>query len=186
MTYLNALLLSTMMFLLTSCTIMTQEVTVVDSFKVERYLGNWFEIARLDHSFERGLTNVSAQYTQDGDTILVLNKGFNPKTQSWKEANGRAEFMGAATVARLKVSFFRPFYGAYQVHDLIEDEKGQYQAALILGPDNSYAWILARTVAISDSERQRFIDKLKRLNVDPNALIWVEHNPTLNDSNVNR
>ena len=84
----------------------------VDSFEINRYLGQWYEIARLDHSFERGMSDVSATYQlQDDGSVKVINRGFDTQRQAWKEAIGRAKFIGDSGTGALKVSFFGPFYG---------------------------------------------------------------------------
>lgn len=106
-----------------------------------RYQGVWHEIARLDHTFERGLTCVSATYSANSDgSIAVLNRGFDAATGTWKEARGRALPVGKPGDGRLKVSFFGPFYGAYNI--LVLDP--EYRYAMVCGPSRSYLWILAR------------------------------------------
>ncbi len=90
-------------------------VKVVSPFDVQRYAGKWFEIARLDHRFERGLSDVNATYTLNGDgSVAVLNRGYDSAKGEWNEAKGRALFTGDANTASLKVSFFGPFYDYYQ------------------------------------------------------------------------
>jgi len=128
--------------LLTGCTGVPDNVTPVTPFELQRYLGQWHEIARLDHSFERGLTQVSATYSlrEDGH-VKVLNRGFSEENQQWEEAEGVAKFVGPVNEGRLKVSFFGPFYGAYNIAKLAPD----YSMALVVGPDLSYAWLLARS-----------------------------------------
>ncbi|MBN1545437.1 MAG: lipocalin family protein, partial [Syntrophaceae bacterium] len=124
------------------CTGIPDGVQAVRGFQADRYLGVWFEIARLDHSFERGLSNVSATYSPRPDGgIDVLNRGYDAKKGKWKEAQGRAYFIGSRDEGRLKVSFFGPFYGAYNIIALDRDN---YRYALVCGPDRSYLWILAR------------------------------------------
>ena len=105
--------------LILGCARIPDNVEVVKGFNVLRYLGTWYEIARLDHSFERGLSNVSATYTlrKDGG-IKVLNKGYDKKRGKWKQSEGKAYFVAGTDVGRLKVSFFGPFYGGYNIIDL--------------------------------------------------------------------
>ncbi|WP_153916260.1 lipocalin family protein [Shewanella sp. TC10] len=165
------LLLST-----SACTMLDTKVAVVEDFKLDKYLGTWHEIARLDHSFERGLSQVTATYSVEGDKVVVINKGFSEEKSAWKQAEGKAYFIGSDNIARLKVSFFGPFYGAYQVHDLIKDEQGEYLASLVIGPNNEYAWILARDKTISADVKQGFINKMTKLGIDEQDLIWVEQN----------
>ena len=97
-------------------------VTPITGFELNRYLGPWYEIARLDHSFERGLSNVSATYgrREDGG-VQVMNRGYDDRQGIWKEAEGRAYFLGEPTVGSLKVSFFGPFYGGYHLIALDQD-----------------------------------------------------------------
>ncbi len=148
-------------------------VQSVSPFDVNRYLGQWYEIARLDHSFERGLSEVTATYTLNPDGSLeVLNKGYDVKRDKWKSATGRALFTGPKTQGSLKVSFFGPFYGGYHVISL--DQAG-YQWAMISGPDREYLWILARSKTISPSIREALLKQAADLGFATHNLIWVEH-----------
>ncbi len=128
--------------LLTGCTQVPKGVTPIQNFELERYLGKWYEIARLDHSFERGLTQVTADYSmrEDGG-VRVINSGINTENNQPKIAEGKAYFIGAKNIGSLKVSFFGPFYGGYHIAKLDPD----YQMALVIGPNTDYAWILSRT-----------------------------------------
>lgn len=147
-------------------------VKPVTSFDIERYLGTWYEIARLDHSFERGLDNVKAEYSQRADGhVQVVNSGYDSKTGERDEAVGVAKFIGDKSVGSLKVSFFGPFYGGYHIIELDED----YQWALVAGPNRNYLWILARDRQIPDDVRARFLDKAEALGFEVAELIWVEH-----------
>jgi apolipoprotein D and lipocalin family protein len=160
---------------LTGCSTAPPEgLTSVTPFEVKRYLGKWYEIARLDHSFERGLTDVSATYTLKTDGSLeVINRGFNTKKDEWKSATGRALFTGSQNQGSLKVSFFGPFYGGY--HVLALDQKG-YQWALVSGPDRDYLWILARTKVLAPAIRDQLVAEAKKMGFATDKLIWVEHN----------
>lgn len=151
-------------------------VKAVENFDIDRYQGKWYEIARLDHSFERGLDNVSATYTlrKDGG-VDVVNRGFDREKGRWKEATGRAYFVDKPTTGRLKVSFFRPFYGGYNVIAL---DHNDYRYALVCGPDRSYLWILAREKQLDESTRDALVEKAKKLGFDTGALIFVEHDRT--------
>ena len=142
----------------------------VTSFDLQRYQGLWYELARLDHSFERGMTDVSASYTPQPDgSVRVVNRGFDPAQGKWREAVGKALFIGAPTVGSLKVSFFGPFYGGYHVAALDPD----YRWALVLGPDTSYCWILARDKQLDPAQRGAIVARAAALGVDTPALIWV-------------
>lgn len=156
-----------------SCTGLPEGVNPVKEFDTNRYLGKWYEIARLDHSFERGLSNVSAEYSlrEDGG-LKVLNKGFSPKDNEWNEVEGKAYFVGDSNEGHLKVSFFGPFYGSYVVFDL---DRENYQYAFVAGYNKSYLWLLSRTPVISDDIIQHFINKSAELGFDTDGLIYVDH-----------
>jgi apolipoprotein D and lipocalin family protein len=155
-------------------------LTSVTPFEVNRYLGKWYEIARLDHSFERGLTDVSATYALKSDGSLeVINRGFNTKKNEWKSATGRALFTGSQQQGSLKVSFFGPFYGGY--HVLALDQAG-YQWALVSGPDREYLWILARTKVLAPAIRDQLVAEAKKMGFATDKLIWVEHTRTDNST----
>jgi len=147
-------------------------VTAVTPFDLQRYQGRWYELARLDHAFERGMTDVSANYTARADgSVRVVNRGYVPATGRWREAVGKALFTGAPTTGSLKVSFFGPFYGGYHVVAL---DPG-YRWALVLGPDTGYAWILARDRELPAAQRDDILARARVLGVDTAALIWVTH-----------
>ena len=150
-------------------------VQPVTPFDIARYEGKWYEIARLDHSFERGLSDVSARYQRQSDgTVQVINRGFDASRAQWKDAVGRALFIGDVNTASLKVSFFGPFYGGYHVAALDAD----YQWALVVGPDRSYFWILSRTKQLAPAVREQLIARAQALGIDTQALIWVSHDRT--------
>jgi len=144
----------------------------VTDFELNQYLGTWYEIARLDHKFERGLEQVSATYSlRENGTVNVLNKGYSTRNEKWKEANGRAKFVQDDTTGHLKVSFFGPFYGSYIVFELDEN----YQHALVAGPDRSYLWLLARTPTIDESLYKSLLDIAVDNGFDVSNLIKVKH-----------
>nr|WP_024965919.1 lipocalin family protein [Pantoea sp. IMH] len=146
-------------------------VTPVADFNAERYLGRWYEIARLDHRFERGLNQVTATYSKrDDGGLKVVNRGFNEKKQRWQESTGKAYFTGPADRAALKVSFFGPFYGGYNVIALDD----AYQHALVCGPNRDYLWILARTPEIGDEVKASLLAKAREAGFDVSKLIWVK------------
>lgn len=140
---------------------------------MNRYLGKWYEIARLDHSFERGLSKVTADYSlrEDGG-LRVINRGYSVADAIWKEAEGKAYFVGSQDQGHLKVSFFGPFYGTYAVFEL---DKDNYQYAFVSGPDTSYLWLLSRTPIVSQALLDRFINKAEALGFDTENLIVVDH-----------
>jgi len=162
-----------MVCLLTGCLGMPNSVTPVNNFSVNNYLGKWYEVARLDHSFERGLTHVSAEYTlRDDGGVTVLNRGFSAKDNEWSEAKGKAYFVAGSDQGYLKVSFFGPFYGSYVIFDL---DKTNYQYAFVSGPDTSYLWLLSRTPEVSPELKARFIEQAKVRGFDTDSLIFVDH-----------
>ncbi|MDX1379778.1 MAG: lipocalin family protein [Xanthomonadales bacterium] len=151
---------------------MPDGVRPVTGFELDRYLGTWYEIARLDHSFERGLTRVTAEYSlRDDGGVRVVNRGYDAAAGEWREAVGKAYFVDSDKLGYLKVSFFGPFYGSYVVFELDQDD---YRYAFVAGPDRSYLWLLARTPTIDEGLRQRFVDRAAELGFDTGALIFVE------------
>jgi len=168
----RSLILMAAASLLAGCLAIPDGVEPVTGFDVDRYTGTWYEVARLDHRFERGLSNVTASYSlQDDGTVKVVNRGYSLEDQSWDDAFGKASFVEAPDLGYLKVSFFGPFYGAYVVFEL---DKQDYQYAFVAGNTTSYLWLLSRTPTVSDELRQRFIDKITALGFDDDGLIWVD------------
>ncbi len=160
------------LFLL-GCVGIPENVTPVEGFQLDRYLGTWYEIARLDHSFERGMSRVTAQYSlrEDGG-VRVLNRGFLAAKNEWKEAEGKAFFVDRSDRGFLKVSFFGPFYGSYIVMDL---DKENYQYALVSGPDKSYLWILSRTPTMDRATLDRLIATARTAGFETDELLFVAH-----------
>lgn len=164
------LLLSLM---LSACLGMPEGVTPVKNFELERYLGKWYEIARLDHAFERGLENITAEYAKREDGgIAVINRGFSEEDKEWKSAEGKAYFVKGTDEGYLKVSFFGPFYGSYVVFELEQDN---YDYAFISGPDNSYLWLLSRAPEVSQNVIDKFIAMSQQRGFDTDELIFVRH-----------
>jgi len=160
--------------LITGCLGIPKNVTPVDDFDINKYLGKWYEIARLDHSFERGLNNVTAEYSlRDDGGINVLNRGYLKEDKEWSSASGRAYFVEENNVGYLKVSFFRPFYGSYVIFKL---DKENYQYAYVCGPDKSYLWLLCRTKTVNREIINQFVTKSQELGFETENLIFVEHN----------
>ena len=157
---------------LSGCMGMPENVKPVSDFDVKRYLGQWYEIARLDHSFERGLENVTAEYSlrEDGG-VSVVNRGYSTEDKEWSEATGKAYFVDSTEQGYLKVSFFGPFYGSYVVFEL---DKKNYQYAFVSGPDLSYLWLLSRTPEVSEEVMSNFIEKSQSLGFDTSELILVK------------
>jgi len=159
--------------LLTGCVNVPSGVRPIADFNIDRYLGTWYEIARLDHSFERGLTRVSATYRlRDDGGIDVLNRGFDTRTGRWKQAKGRAYSVGEPRAGHLRVSFFGPFFGSYIVVAL---DSQDYRYAMVCGPNRSYLWILSRDKVLSGVVLDDLLAQARGLGFDTDALIFVEH-----------
>ena len=156
---------------LASCIVIADEIKPVDNFNIARYLGKWHEIARLDHSFERGMSNVSAEYSmRDDGGLKVLNRGLK-KNNQWKDAEGKAYFAGAENKGHLKVSFFWPFYSSYIVFEL----GSNYQYAFVTSDSKSYLWLLSRTPCVANSLKEHFEKKIGSLGFDKTELIYVDN-----------
>ncbi len=157
---------------LMGCLGIPENMHPVDNFKIEKYLGKWYEIARLDHSFERGLTRITADYSlRDDGGVRVLNRGYSAEKNSWKEAEGKAYFVKGTDKGYLKVSFFGPFYGSYIVFGLDHEN---YQYSLVCGPDKSYLWILARSPTIGNDIKSLLIEKAATSGFDTSKLIFLD------------
>ena len=158
---------------LTACTGIPAGVEPIQEFDLNKYLGEWYEIARLDHRFERGLDRVTANYTlRDDGGVRVINKGYKTDAGEWTEIEGKAYFVGAEDQGHLKVSFFGPFYASYVVFELDQEN---YQYAFVSGNTTSYLWLLSRTPQVSDGLVARFEARAKELGFDTEDLIYVSH-----------
>ena len=158
--------------LLAGCTGKPDGVVPVTPFDAARYSGQWFEIMRLDHRFERGLTNVTATYRPNADgSLAVINRGFDPDSCTWKQAEGRAVPQGDPDVASLSVSFFGPFAGGYHVFAL---DRENYGWAAVSGPTRGYLWILARRPVLAAGVRKRLVEKARGLGFPVDDLIMVD------------
>jgi len=156
---------------LAGCTGIPEGTQPVTGFELDRYLGSWYEIARMDHRFERGLSNVTAEYRlKDDGGVRVLNRGFNTDKETWKDAEGKAYFVGDSTIGQLKVSFFGPFYASYNIIALDQDT---YQWSLVTGPDKDYLWILSRTPELGPSVIDQLVNLAKSLGYKTDDLIFV-------------
>jgi apolipoprotein D and lipocalin family protein len=170
-------LLWALALMLSACMGVPDKVKVVDSVDARQYLGTWYEIARLDHSFERDLDYVTANYSlRDDGGIKVTNRGFNSKTKNWQEAVGKAYFIDPinadkTNTGKLKVSFFGPFYGAYNIMVL---DKPYYNYVMVCGPDKSYLWILSRTPQLTYPIKQHLIAQAQEMGFATEQLIHVK------------
>ena len=160
-----------------SCSVLERDIVKpegiepISPFELSRYLGTWYEIARIDNRFERGLSQVSAEYQlrEDGG-VRVLNRGYSLAKQKWQEAEGKAYFVEDEHTGFLKVSFFGPFYGAYVIFYLDDT----YQHAFIAGPNREYLWFLSRTAIVSNETKEKFINNVKQRGFDIEKILFVE------------
>jgi apolipoprotein D and lipocalin family protein len=155
-----------------SCSTIPKGATAIKPFDKEKYLGKWYEIARMDFKYERDLNNTTAEYSvRDDGKIKVDNKGFNTQTKEWKQAIGKAKFVGEQNVAMLKVSFFGPFYSGYNVIAL----DSEYKYALVAGKNLNYLWILSRETTIPENIKQNYLKIAENLGYKTSELLWIEH-----------
>lgn len=146
-------------------------VEAVRPFSAQKYLGTWYEIARFDFYFERGLSKTTANYSMNNDgSIKVINRGYDAAKNKWKEAQGRAKFVAATDVAMLKVSFFGPFYAGYNIIAL----DNEYCYALVVGKNFDYMWLLSREKTMPKEIIYRYVGLAQKLGFDTSRLIWVE------------
>lgn len=170
------------LLLLNSCMGVPDNVNIVEGVDAEQYLGTWYEIARLDHSFERGLDNVTAHYALQNDgSIKVTNRGYNRKDEKWNDAIGKAYFIEEPNAdktytGKLKVSFFGPFYGAYNIIAL---DKVYYNYVMVCGPNKDYLWILSRTPELTYPIKQQLVSQANELGFATDKLIYVNQNPDI-------
>lgn len=158
--------------LLTACLGTPDRAVVVQNFELQPYLGNWYEIARLDHRFERGLSHVTAEYAlRDDGSVRVVNRGYNDEKGKWESAEGKASFIDRTDVGRLKVSFFGPFYGAYNIIAL---DQANYQYSMVAGPDTGYLWILAREPQLDPVILEKLLSQAADLGFPVSGLIYPE------------
>lgn len=139
----------------------------VATLDLNRYLGEWYEIARFDHSFERGVEQAKANYTQNADgTIKVVNSGI--KNGKAKTAIGKGKTTD--TPGLLRVSFFGPFYADYRVMLIDKD----YSHALVGSGSADYLWILSRTSGLSETAKSELLAEAQRRGYDTSKFMWVE------------
>ncbi|MEH6566289.1 MAG: lipocalin family protein [Halopseudomonas sp.] len=173
MTYLRQTGLLLAVSLVGGCVQLPEGVTPVQPFEAERYLGTWYEVARLDHSFERGLSGVTANYSlRDDGGIKVINRGCNAEKGEWEEAEGKAYFAETPNQGFLKVSFFGPFYGTYAVFGLDQQD---YQYSFVSGPNTDYLWLLSRSPQPDQAVKDEFVRRAEALGFPTSELIWVTH-----------
>lgn len=148
----------------------SEEVKTVPHVDINRYMGRWYEISSYPQWYEKGLTGVSAFYTLKSDYVEVLNAGY--KKGRLQEVRGVARVVEGSGNAKLKVSFFRPFYGKYWIVDLAED----YCWVVVSNPDRSTLWILCRTKTMDTTLYQTILEKLKTSGFDISKLVVMKQN----------
>ena len=154
------------------CARSTRSIEPVRGFDVHRYSGKWYEIARFPHSFEKGLTHVTAEYgLEKNGTISVLNKGYDPQKQKWKSARASARFSGPKDMGLLSVTFFKPFSAPYKIIHL---DKESYQYALLTSSSYKYLWILSRAPTMKRETLDSLIQKATSYGFDVTKLLLVE------------
>ena len=155
-----------------ACSSLPEGTKVVENFDKKEYLGKWYEIARLDVSFEKNLNNTSAEYSLNEDgSIRVVNRGYNTKKKKWTKAVGKAKFVESENIGKLKVSFFGPFYGGYNVVALDPD----YKYALVAGSSLKYLWLLSREVSVPDEVKSDYLRIAEEIGYNTDDLLWIEH-----------
>jgi apolipoprotein D and lipocalin family protein len=164
--------LSVFAFAILGCTHSVKNVNLqtVNNLDIDKYLGTWHEIARFDHSFEKGCDNVTATYTKNADgSIGVLNKCLLADGKE-KVAKGKAYFrdLKMQNKGELKVTFFWPFFGHYNILEL--DEK--YQYALVSGSDDGYLWILSRSKQMDKAVLESLLAKASARGFDVSKFIY--------------
>jgi apolipoprotein D and lipocalin family protein len=175
MIYKLLLMLTFFSFFSCSRTTIPDGAKAVSPFDKDKYLGKWYEIARFDFTFEKNLNNTTATYSLNSNgSIRVENRGYNYKNGKWQKAIGKAKFVGSSDTAMLKVSFFGPFYGGYNVIALDKD----YKYALVAGDNVDYLWFLSRETTIPEAIKTEYLNIAKNVGYDLSRLIWVEHGKT--------
>lgn len=155
-----------------SCSTIPRGARAVSPFDKDKYLGKWYEIARKDFKYERHLDNTTAEYAlNDNGTIRVDNQGYDTKKKKWRQAIGKAKFVNDENTAKLKVSFFGPFYSGYNVI-AIDDA---YRYALVAGKNTKYLWILSRTTELPAPVKDQYLSLAQEIEYDTSDLVWVTH-----------
>jgi len=160
-----------LVLILVSCQTIPKGATAIKPFSREKYLGTWYEIARLDYKYERHLDHVTAEYgLKPNGLISVTNRGYHVGKQTWKESRGKAKPVGDPGEAKLKVSFFGPFYSGYNVIAIDED----YRYALVAGKSTRYLWLLSRGKTMPEEVKAAYLAKARAIGYDTDRLVWVK------------
>ncbi|MBQ4846762.1 lipocalin family protein [Pseudoalteromonas sp. MMG005] len=167
------MIIFTLTCVLSACTGIPQGVKPVTNLDIGKYQGKWYEIARLDHRFERGMSHVTANYKVLSDgTVQVINQGYIEEKSKWKQAIGTAKFAHNTSIGHLKVSFFGPFYGSYIIFEL---DHQQYQFAYVTSYNKKYLWLLSRTPTVSTQRLEHFKTTAQAKGFDVQSLIYLNH-----------
>lgn len=146
------------------------KLPVVQNFELNRYLGEWYEIARLDFYWEKNLKNVKAEYSANKDgSIRVVNTGVDITTHKIKKSVGKAKYAGTPNEGALRVSFFGPFYSGYHIMH-VDDS---YEHALVFGDNLDYMWILSRHKTISNEIRDKYLAYAEQSGYAVKDLVWT-------------
>jgi apolipoprotein D and lipocalin family protein len=157
---------------LSACATIPKGAVAVTSFDKSRYLGKWYEIARLDFIFEKDLINTTAEYSLNSNgTIKVVNTGYDTNKNEWTVAIGKAKFVGKDDIAMLKVSFFGPFYGGYNVIAL----DSEYRYAMVAGGSLKNLWILSRNTQLPEEVKTNYLKIAEEIGYTTANLVWVQH-----------
>ncbi len=154
---------------LCGCAASTEQIPAVRNFDSKRYLGKWYEIARLPHRFERNMNFVSAHYSEQPDgSLRVVNRGQRDGKE--REAVGKARFKGGTDVGELEVSFFGPFYGDYRIIELAPD----YSSAVVTSSTKEYLWILSRTPRLPNGTLEKYLEQIRAWGFDISRIEYPE------------
>ncbi len=166
------LALTVLMFFVGSCVEAPKGVTAVKNFKVKKFMGTWYEIARLDHRFERGMNTVIANYSLDRDGVITIkNSGYMVRRGEWRYSEAKAFLVDEKNTGLLKVSYRWPFYAPYVIFKVETD----YDYAFVCGRDRSFLWLLSRTEYVDRDVIKEFEAAAKKLGFDTSELIYVSH-----------
>ena len=163
------ILLATLVVFFVGCSTKHAYLPTNKNVDINSYKGTWYEVARFEHFFEKGCKNVTATYNlRDDEKIDVINRCTNIEDNKKKEATGIA-YATDDTNSKLKVSFFRPFYGDYWIIDVDKD----YKVALVGSPSREYLWILSRTKTIDEKTKGNLLIKAAAFGFDTKKFIWT-------------
>jgi len=168
--FISALFLFNCCFYSTLFAASTEPLQTVSSVELHKYIGKWYEIARYENWFEKGCVGATAEYVLEEDMVRVINRCYDETGTKTDEANGKAYAVEGSENARLRVTFFWPFYGNYWVIKLAED----YRYAVVGEPTRKYLWVLARGKTLNDEDKQAILEALPTFGYDVTKLYWTK------------